>query len=331
MYSDDDLQQAVEKGIFSTAAVAQFREFIAQGKQRPSADEEDFRLVTSFNDIFVVIACLLLLMSAGWVVQSFSAVLASSVVAGMSWLLAEFFVLKRKMELPAIVLLVSFVANVFTAVVLSFGIPDEKAFMLAGLLATAAAWLHWRRFHVPITVAAGAASAVAFVMALIVSVFPGLKAYLNSLMFVGGIAVFMLAMRWDMADLKRISGRSDVAFWLHLTAAPLIVHPVFSNLGIFDGQQSALDLGIVLLLYLVLTVISLVIDRRAFMVSSLIYVLAALTQLLDIYGLAGDSFAYVGVVIGFSLLLLSGFWHKARRSLVQSLPAGIQQRVPQTS
>jgi hypothetical protein len=331
MYSDDDLQQAVDKGIFSTDAVAQFREFIAQGKHRPSADEEDFRLVTSFNDIFVVIACLLLLLSAGWVVQSLSAVLATSVVAGLSWLLAEFFVLKRKMALPAIVLLVSFVGNVFAAVVLSFGIPDEKAFMLAGLVATAAAWLHWRRFHVPITVAAGAATAVPFVMASIVSVFPELKAYLNSLMFVGGIAVFLLAMRWDMADLKRISGRSDVAFWLHLTAAPLIVHPVFSNLGIFDGQQSALDLGIVLLLYLVLTVISLVIDRRAFMVSSLIYVLAALTQLLEIYGLAGDSFAYVGVVIGFSLLLLSGFWHKARRALVQSLPAGIQQQVPQTS
>jgi hypothetical protein len=89
-----------------------------------------------------------------------------------------------------------------------------------------------------------------------------------------------------------------------------------------------MSLGIVLALYLVLTIISLVIDRRAFMVSSLIYVLAALTQLLDIYGLAGDSFAYVGVVIGFSLLLLSGFWHKARRGLVQSLPARLQAKVP---
>jgi hypothetical protein len=181
---------------------------------------------------------------------------------------------------------------------------------------------------VPITVAAGAATAVAFVMALLVSVFPALKDMLNSLMLLGGIAIFLLAMRWDMADLKRLSGKSDVAFWLHLTAAPLIVHPVFSNLGIFEGQQSTLDLGIVLLLYLVLTVISLIIDRRAFMVSSLIYVLAALTQLLDTYGLAGDSFAYVGVLIGFSLLLLSGFWHKARRGLVQTLPARLQARVP---
>lgn len=328
MYTDEDLKQAVDKGIFSLTSVEQFRDFIQQRDHRQSVDEEGFRLVTSFNDIFVVIACLLLLLSVGWVVQGVHSAMAAALVATLSWSLAEFFVLKRKMALPAIVLLVSFVANVFVAVVLAFAMPNEKAFILAGLVATAAAWLHWRRFHVPITVAAGAATAVAFVVALLVSLFPVLKAFLNSLMLLGGLAVFLLAMRWDMADLKRVSGKSDVAFWLHLTAAPLIVHPVFSSLGIFDGQQSPLDLGIVLLLYLVLTLVSLVIDRRAFMVSSLIYVLAALTQLLDIYGLAGDSFAYVGVVIGFSLLLLSGFWHKARRGLVQSLPAGLQAKVP---
>lgn len=328
MYTDDDLQQAVDKGIFSLSSVEQFRDFIQQRNQRHAVDEEDFKLITSFNDIFVVIACLLLLLSAGWVVQGINGALATAVVAALSWGLAEFFVLRRKMALPAIVLLVSFVGNVFATVILSFPFPNEKAFMLAGLVATFAAWLHWRRFHVPITVAAGAATAVAFVMALLVSVMPGLKAYLNTMMLAGGLAIFLLAMRWDMADLKRISGKSDVAFWLHLTAAPLIVHPVFSNLGIFEGNQTTLDLGIVLLLYLVLTLVSLVIDRRAFMVSSLIYVLAALTQLLDTYGMAGDSFAYVGVVIGFSLLLLSGFWHKARRLLVELLPASLKARVP---
>lgn len=331
MYTDDDLEQAVEKGIFNRSVVTQFRDFISQRDHIHAADEEDFRLVTSFNDIFVVIACALLLLSAGWVIQGINGALATGVVAALSWGLAEFFVLKRKMALPAIVLLVTFVANVFATVILLFDFPSEKAFMLAGLAATFGAWLHWKRFHVPITVAAGAASAVAFVVASLVSVMPALRDYLNALMLVGGIAIFLLAMRWDMADLKRVTGKSDVAFWLHLTAAPLIVHPVFANLGIFEGNQTALDLGIVLVLYLLVTLISLVIDRRAFMVSSLIYVLAALTELLNTYGLAGDSFAYVGVVIGFSLLLLSGFWHKARRSLVEALPAGLQARVPKVA
>lgn len=331
MYTDDDLQQAVDKEIFSQSAVEKFRTYIHQRDNTHVADEEAFKLITSFNDIFVVIACLLLLLSAAWVVQGISAPLALAVVALLSWGLAEFFVLRRKMALPAIVLLNTFVGSVFAGIVLLVGFPDEKAFMVAGFVATLAAWLHWRRFHVPITVAAGAATAVAFVLATLVLTFPSLKAYLNTMMFFGGIVMFMLAMRWDMADLRRVSGKSDVAFWLHLAAAPLIVHPVFSNLGIFEGSQTPLDLVLVLGLYLVLTLVSLIIDRRAFMVSSLIYVLVALTELLDTYGLVGDSFAYVGVVIGFSLLLLSGFWHKARSVLVEQLPAQWQARVPVVS
>lgn len=331
MYTDEDLQQAVDKEIFSPTSVEKFRTYIHQRDNTHVADEEGFKLITSFNDIFVVIACLLLLLSAAWVVQGISAPLALAVVALLSWGLAEFFVLRRKMALPAIVLLNTFVGSVFAGIVLLVGFPDEKAFMVAGFVATLAAWLHWRRFHVPITVAAGAATAVAFVLATLVLTFPSLKAYLNTMMFFGGIVMFMLAMRWDMADLRRVSGKSDVAFWLHLAAAPLIVHPVFSNLGIFEGSQTPLDLVLVLGLYLVLTLVSLIIDRRAFMVSSLIYVLVALTELLDTYGLVGDSFAYVGVVIGFSLLLLSGFWHKARSVLVEQLPAQWQARVPVVS
>ena len=331
MYTDEDLQQAVDKEIFSPASVEKFRAYIHQRDNTHYADEEGFKLITSFNDIFVVIACLLLLLSAAWVIQGVSVPLALAVVASLSWGLAEFFVLRRKMALPAIVLLNTFVGSVFAGMVLLVGFPDEKAFMVAGFVATVAAWLHWRRFHVPITVAAGAATAVACILASLVLTFPSLKEYLNTMMFLGGIAMFILAMRWDMADLRRVSGKSDVAFWLHLAAAPLIVHPIFSNLGIFEGNQSALDLTLVLGLYLVLTVVSLIIDRRAFMVSSLIYVLVALTELLDTYGLVGDSFAYVGVVIGFSLLLLSGFWHKARRALTAQLPASWQSRVPLVS
>ncbi|MCX4186609.1 hypothetical protein [Methylophaga sp. OBS4] len=330
MYTDDDLEQAVAKGIFTQSAVERFRTHIQQRNNTYFADEEDFKLITSFNDIFVVIACALLLLSAGWVIQGFSAALATMVVAALSWGLAEFFVLKRKMALPAIFLLITFVGSVFATVILLllFELRSEQVMMLAGSVASIAAWLHWKRFKVPITVAAGVATAVIFVAAVLVSIFPVLRDYLTSLMFAGGIAVFIFAMGWDMADLKRVTGKSDVAFWLHLTAAPLIVHPVFSNLGIFEGNQRTLDLGIVLVLYLVLTLVSLVIDRRAFMVSSLVYVLVALSQLLKTYGLAGDSFAYVGVVIGFSLILLSGFWHKARRSLVQHLPEQLQSRVP---
>ena len=42
-------------------------------------------------------------------------------------------------------------------------------------LATLAAWLHWRRFQVPITVAAGAAALVMFASAVLLWAVPGAR------------------------------------------------------------------------------------------------------------------------------------------------------------
>jgi hypothetical protein len=331
MYTDEDLNNAVGKGIFTESAVTAFRADVLASKQTQIADEEDFKLLTSFNDIFVVIACSLLLLSAAWVIEPINEAMAYFVVAGLSWLLAEFFVIRRKMALPAIVLLVSFVGAIFSGVLEVTGNPlTEESLMAAGFVATLAAWLHWRRFHVPITVAAGTAAAVSFVVALLLSLYPPLDEWLMTILFVGGLVVFALAMRWDSADLKRVTGKSDVAFWLHLMAAPMIVHPVFSSLGIFEGNQSLSNGLVVLALYLVVTTLSLTIDRRAFMVSALIYVLVALTELLEDYGLEGDTFAYVGVVIGFSLLMLSGFWGRVRAYILNFVPASVRALVPET-
>ncbi len=329
MYTDEDLESAVDEGIFTRNSLELFRTYVLKQNNTHIADEENIRLITSFNDVFVVIACALVLLSSGWVAHSSHPSLAAIVVSLLSWGLAEFFVLKRKMALPAIFLLLAFVSSLFISViVLSGEKPTQYIFMLAASLASVGAWLHWRRFKVPITVAAGAATALIFITSFLLSALPILKDYLMYLLFVGGIAIFMIAMHWDSADKGRITSKSDVAFWLHLTAAPLIVHPVFYKVGVFEGNESLLSVAVILSLYFILSLLSLVIDRRAFMVSALVYVLAALTQLLKSYGLASDSFAYVGVFIGFSLLLLSGFWHKARSHLVVHLPNAIRKNVP---
>ena len=110
MYTDEDLKSAVDKGIFTDAAVEMFRTHILNRNNTYVADEENFRLVASFNDIFVVIASALLLLSAWSVTHNIHAAAATMVVAMLSWGLAEFFVLKRKMALPAIALLISQIA-----------------------------------------------------------------------------------------------------------------------------------------------------------------------------------------------------------------------------
>ena len=327
MYTDEDLDNAVKQGIFSASAVAEFRLQHARLTDTAAVDEENFRLIGGFNDIFVVIACTLLLLSSWWVLES-HAVLAWGVFSALAWGLAEFFVRRRRMALPAIVLLLAFVAGIAMLVQnLMSGTPQETAVWATGISALAAYW-HWRRFQVPITVAAGTAALIAFSLSGLLNIFPTLEKSLWLVLLVAGISAFAYAMYWDASDRGRTTRRSDVAFWLHLLAAPLIIHPIFSGLGILDGEESIGSLLVVILLYLTMTAMSLAIDRRAFMVSSLIYVLYALSSLFNVYGFVGYSFALTGVVIGTALLLLSAFWHSSRKRLVLLLPQNVQRLLP---
>ena len=95
------------------------------------------------------------------------------------------------------------------------------------------------------------------------------------------LGVFLYAMRWDSSDPARISRRSDVAFWLHLLAAPMIVHPVFTLLGLNDGDATVGEGLVVIAIYVALGIAALAIDRRALLVSALAYVLFALNELFE--------------------------------------------------
>src|SRR5690242_8799642 len=116
MYSDEDIDSAVEAGAISAEAAAALRAHVAGARSTPAVDEEHFRLVTGFNDIFVVIASALLLISVGWIGSAVTGWVGSLAAAAAAWALAEFFVRKRRMALPAIVLLIAFCGNVFFTV-----------------------------------------------------------------------------------------------------------------------------------------------------------------------------------------------------------------------
>ena len=324
MYTEEDLSSAVKAGIFSDDAVSQFRTFIAKEQSSFSVDEEHFRLVTGFNDIYVVIACCLLLISAAWLGHEVSNAIGALTVALASWGLSEFFVLKRKMALPAIVLLATFIGGVAWfagALFHTIGSDLGVSTMLAsGVAGSVAARFHWLRFKVPITVAAGVASIVGASIAVAMIKFPEAQQWSRTLFLTGGLFSFALAMRWDAEDTKRQTGKSDVAFWLHLLAAPLIVHPIFSMLGVFEGNNGLLLPVAVIFLYVMLAVISIAIDRRALMVSALIYVLFTFSSLLKTYGIVSLGFAITGLIIGSALLLLSAYWHVSRVYLIKFLP-----------
>jgi hypothetical protein len=84
---------------------------------------------------------------------------------------------------------------------------------------------------------------------------------------------------------------------------------------------------VVLLAYAAIAVVSLVIDRRALMVSALGYVLYAFSALLKQYGSVSLGFALTALVIGSALLLLSAFWHSTRTALLRRVPVGVQRYI----
>ena len=328
MYTDEDLNLAVRQGVFSANAVEEFRQLVSSSHGSSSVDEENFRLVGGFNDIFIVIACALLLFSSLWVLMSINESLGYLVFAILSWGLAEVFVKRRKMALPAIVLLLAFVGGVFAFTGSLFGIQSSYGVIFATALSTLAAYIHWRRFAVPITVAVGTGSGLALFASMVLSIFPDSAGFLMVTLFLCGCVAFAFAMYWDAGDTTRTTRKSDVAFWLHLLSAPLIIHPIFSSIGVLDGNESLGNMLLIVLLYLWMTIVSISIDRRAFMVSSLMYVIYALTSLIEKYGGVGYSFAITGIVMGASLLLLSIYWHTARSVFVQRLPERIQGYLP---
>jgi hypothetical protein len=350
MYSESDLEAAVAGGVMTQAQAANFRNFVAAGQNSPAVDEEHFRLLTGFNDIFVGIAAAILLVAVGWIghyVPPHIDVDGPSPFSGLfvavtAWGLAEYFTRQRRMALPSILLLLAFAGGVFACSVFTMVAAIGTAYLdhntqagaiivaAGAAIAAGASWLHWRRFKVPITIAVGAAAGVALVLGLIASAFVSpdmtdahgqtLKNVLLASSLVLGIGTFLFAMRWDASDPTRVTRRSDVAFWLHLLAAPLIVHPVFELLGLTRGAATTLDAVLVIGLYVGL--------RRALLVSALAYVLFALNSLFQTYGAVELSVALTALVIGSALLLLSAFWASARRAVVTPLPEPLRGKLP---
>jgi hypothetical protein len=336
MYSESDIDAAVAAGAITPAAAAALRAHVAARHATPAVDEEHFRLLTGFNDIFVSIALVLLFVALGQIGQAVARPVGGLLLAAASWGLAEYFTARRRMALPSILLLLTFVGGIGWALIgvtmtVAPHLGDRAAALVAAgvaLCMAAGAWLHWRRFMVPITVAAGAAALIGMAIALMLAAFPDIETAKWPLLLVGGIAVFAFAMRWDMSDTERRTRRADVAFWLHLTAAPMIAHSIFQMLGVFRGDIGAGMAMVVLALYVGFAGIALAVDRRALLVSGLAYVLAALYALFRSAGAIELGAALTAFVIGSALLSLSAFWQPMRRALVDRLPASLRLRLP---
>ena len=332
----DEVKGAVAAGVLPEQHAQALLAFVARSRNElMRADEESFRFIRSFNDIFVTIAIALVLFALNSLLSSLEPVdvtsrpIAMFAIAAASWAMAEYFTRRRRMAFPSIVLLGTFVFSVFLgtgALANLYDVTGDNGAKTAGIgavFAVFAAGLHWLRFHVPITVAAGMAALIVLVTAL-----AGFDDATPVMLFASGLATLVIAMMFDTRDRRPLTRKADIAFWLQMLAAPLIVHGLFSMLGILTGSLTSAQAVAILGFYLAFGLLALIIDRRALLVSSLIYVLYAASTLIADSGFRDYSSGITALAIGIFLLLLSAAWSHLRSRLMSFMPMVVQRLVP---
>ncbi len=348
MIEQRDLDAAVGAGIVDAATAARLVDFTRDYRRgQAGPDEEAFRLLTGFNDIFVTIAIGLLLFALGALGGRIAPAVGAALVAAASWGLAEYFTRQRRMALPSIALLLAFVSGVFCR----WRDPDRTR--IGGRDG-----VRWkceardadrRRSAMPLGAAAspppppsptgggstcrspsppGPPRSPGWSLALVSAVAVVAPDVLLVLILLAGLAVFALAMHFDARDRARVTRWSDVAFWLHLLAAPMIIHPVFALAGLLHGTPGPGAAVLAIAVYAALTLVALAIDRRALLVSALGYVIYAIQALVAAGGALDLSLALTALVIGGFLVLLSAAWRPIRGRVIALLPATLTARLP---
>ncbi|WP_342359889.1 hypothetical protein [Terrarubrum flagellatum] len=350
-FSRDDIRAAATAGVITAAQTDQLVAFL-EARRPPQAvalptaaesidaDNEKFRVLGGFNDVFVAIGVALLygaLMVAGGVVAPIFLSLFGALAA---WGLSEIFTRRMRLALPSIMLsnlfALSFAVTVIFVVAMFDGDVSGSASqrtlgrsseifsgfygVAGGLSITLAAFLHFRRFGVPIDWAIGAGGLI--LAALAVAGGP-LALKVPALFFAAcGFAVFALALSLDLSDPLRRTTRSDAAFWLHLLAAPLMIHPLVGGLAGSVWALTSERAMMVLIAFIVIALISLTIDRRALLVSGLSYTGAALAFF--VRGVSSGSGVLILTLLALAVVVLSlsAGWSRLRGWIVPLLPLG---------
>ncbi|MGL5445675.1 MAG: hypothetical protein ACRDBL_00020 [Rhabdaerophilum sp.] len=352
MISEPVLRLATAREILTLEQAESLRALVREEAARefePEPDHEKLRFIAGFSDVFVVIGIGLFLGAASYFLMDHTTPLISWLsLALLSWGLAELFTRRRRMALPSIILLLAFAATalgsayMLIAKIWGFhpsGAPwtsdarlEHIGFGLAGLVTCGFVGLHYWRFRVPLTIAAGVAFlSGAFFIFLTVLATDFVTRFGGWIIFAIGLVIFWLAMRFDQSDLKRETRRTDIAFWLHLLAAPVIVHSFIQQ--VFDGVSDVTmtkALGLIAL-FLVLALIALLIDRRAILVSALVYAGIAFGTLFQKTALTNATVPASLLVLGAFIIGLSVGWQPLRRATLAFLPDLLRRKLPTIS
>ncbi len=264
------------------------------------------------------------------------------------WLLGEFFARRRRLFLPAIAIVCCLTVFAVVAAISFYsgtqlgrgvnwnfdrGMPVEMrvGILLAAGCAVVAPALFYIRFRLPFSLGlTGAGFALFVIAACLTANWETTTKFLPGIYLTLGIMLFLAAIGFDARDPQRQTRLSDNGFWLHFAAAPLILNGVFNLIGmalnggivssngmIVSGATGAAQAAATLAAIFCLGFISLLINRRALIVSALLTAGIAIGALLQMMGLGAGALAGATLVtLGAFVLILGAAWHGARRVLL---------------
>jgi hypothetical protein len=355
----EDIDAAIAAGVMPQAQADALRTFVADRHrsrlEQAGAEDERFRFMTGFNDFFFAIGILLL--GFGMMFFTGGVPLPGIVAAILIWALSELLVRRMRLVLPGIFLSVFFILFVYIAVptdlstftssqmargqmsgqvdgalVLSaLGLNGAPVIVaVKGLIGAAAAALYYWRFRLPFALLPISASLVLVAISLIRLATGPMQAATQSLITLAcGLAVFVAAMTFDLSDRDRMTRRSDCAFWLHLLAAPLIVHSLISLITPSLAEITNSIALVVLVIVAVLAFVAIAIDRRALLVSALLYIGAVIGYAIGGSGMSGSGIFFATLVIlGAFVITLGVGWQPLRRGLIALISPALAAKLP---
>jgi hypothetical protein len=292
----------------------------------------------------------------------------SAGAASLMWLLGEFFARRRRLFLPAIAIVMALTgfavvsaATLYTGLLLDQGdkaadldirqMPPEFeiGILLTAAFAIIAPAAFYARFRLPFSLGMTGAGVALFVvvLGLVIEVETTLK-FLPALFLALGALLFLAGVGFDARDPARTTRLSDNGFWLHFAAAPMILSGAFGLvgrafappgeagfrgigglLGAAGSDAAAAQAAVTLVIVGLIALVSLLINRRALIVSALLTTGIAIGVLMNAVGMGeGALMASTLITLGAFVLILGAGWRGVRRALLGWVkPGGVWARI----
>lgn len=337
-----DLRAAVAAGIVTEAQAAGLTALAHDraGKRAAlPAEDEPFEFFRGFAEIFIATGLAILLGGLALLLTVLGGVtiliLIPAIIAAVAWAMAGYFTLRRRMNLPSMVLVSAYSGGIYVSILTILGQMDLglKGVALVSASLTAGAVLVWfRRFRLPFAMFVFGIFALLAAYALFTRYNPGstighIEGWARSFVpranftlasLVFGIGAFAGAMWFDLKDPHRIGRHAATAFWLHLLAGAALVNTIAGNIW---GAGGSAAIGPTTLALLVFALVALIIDRRSMLTAGIAYIGAVIYWAVAGEGAADAmDWARILIILGAFFTILGTWWVPLRAALMRALP-----------